>query len=68
MTSYKTAQAIQEIKNYVEPYLKVKLKGLTRNELRILSEDLFAEYNDLFGHRVDQLISIMEENKFGVVP
>jgi hypothetical protein len=33
-----------------------------------ISDELFAEYNDLFGIRIDRLIAIMEENEFGVVP
>jgi hypothetical protein len=68
MANYKTTQAIQDIKNYVEPYLEIKLKGLTRKELMAISDELFAEYNDLFGIRIDRLIAIMEENEFGVVP
>lgn len=59
---------ILELKQEIESMSHESITGWDIFNLQVFSTDLFNDYYDLTGHRVDRLIKLMREAGIGVVP
>lgn len=61
-------EKILELKREIESMSSEKISGWSILNLKTFSDDLYRDYYDLTGARVDKLISLMRDAKIGVVP
>jgi len=61
-------ESLLKLKREIEEMSGESITGWTLLELGVFSRDLYNDYYDLTGARVDKLMSIMREHNIGVVP
>lgn len=61
-------EKILELKKEIESMSSEKISGWSILNLKQFSDDLYQDYYDLTGARVDKLIVLMRDAKIGVVP
>lgn len=61
-------EKIMKLKREIEELSSENITGWDIFGLQVFSADLFRDYYDLTGHRVDRLIRLMREAGIGVVP
>lgn len=63
-----TKAKLLELKRDIKTMSDEDVTGWSLIELSVFSKDLFSDYYDLTGHRVDRLMRLMREAGIGVVP